>query len=462
MSADTFETIGSTLAWDSAANWSTGFVPQPGDDVTINAPSSGYSTVSIAATDPAYTVQSLSMKATGNNGRVDALDVEGNLTVTGTTTVTIAEINVQNGGHLALGAATLSTTGGISVGGPGTGTLTATSITGSGIADFIVYSGSATVGSIMGGCDVVLYTAGSLSVATTSGNNSFILQGGKLSLSTAAASLSDDVEVVKPSAVDLAAIPYQAGETVVLTPNISAYDLQTYTGTIRSALGVTLFTFNSLQPGHGSAPPVVSLSMDTQGGTLVSLACYTPGTLIGTPEGETRAGDLRIGDHVTVWGGGAQPIVWIGRRSYGGRLLARQPHLLPIRIQAGALGNGLPRRDLLVSPCHAMYLDGVLVPASGLVNGDTIRRESRAERVDYVHIELAEHTVIFAEGALSETFIDDDSRNVFHNAAEYRDLYGDASPPEPMYFAPRLTDGFAIEAIRLRLAPPPGQVRQAA
>ena len=76
-------------------------------------------------------------------------------------------------------------------------------------------------------------------------------------------------------------------------------------------------------------------------------------------------------------------------------------------------------RDLLVSPCHAMFLDGLLIPASSLVNGTTIRQESWVERVEYVHIELAEHDVIFAEGAPSETFLHDDSRNVFQNASEF-------------------------------------------
>ena len=41
------------------------------------------------------------------------------------------------------------------------------------------------------------------------------------------------------------------------------------------------------------------------------------------------------------------------------------------------------------------------------------------ERVSYFHIELETHDVIFAEGAPSETFIDDNSRGMFHNAHEF-------------------------------------------
>ena len=47
--------------------------------------------------------------------------------------------------------------------------------------------------------------------------------------------------------------------------------------------------------------------------------------------------------------------------------------------------------------------------------------------MEYFHIELDTHDVIIAEGALAESFIDDDSRGMFHNAHEYRALYPDAA-----------------------------------
>ena len=456
MSADAFNTSNATLAWDNAANWSTRAVPQPGDDVTINAPSSGNSTVSIAATDPAYIVQSLSITGTGYNGQVDVLSVNGNLTVTGATSITSADVFVQGGGQLTLGSATIGTFGSLEVGQLfGTaGIFNVSALSGSSFSEFLVSEGTATVGTMSGVQDVLVYAGGSLAVGTTTGNNGFILEGGVVSFSTTASSLADEFEIVNPSTVDLTSLAYQPGETVSVTPNAGGY-IQTYTATIHSASGATLFTFNSVQPGHSaSAVPLVNVSRDANGATLVSMACYTPGTLIRTPAGETPAGNLRIGDLVTTLDGTAEPIVWIGRRSYAGRFLARQPHLLPVRIQAGALGDGLPKRDLLVSPCHAMYLDGVLVPAASLINGHTIRQDSYAERVDYVHIELAEHDVIFAEGAPSETFLDDDSRNAFHNVSEFAALYGDAPVGKPIYYAPRLTDGFEVEAIRLRLGAP--------
>ena len=176
--------------------------------------------------------------------------------------------------------------------------------------------------------------------------------------------------------------------------------------------------------------------------------CFTTGTRIATPGGEVDVQQLVIGDRVTLAGGGDAPIVWIGRRSYDGRFIRGRRDILPVCIHAGALGNGLPKRDLTVSPLHAMLLDGVLVPAGVLVNGTTVTQADSIDMVHYVHIELDHHDVLLAEGAPAESFVDDDSRAIFHNAHEWARLYPGRPRVPAMYYAPRVVDGEALEQIK--------------
>ena len=190
-------------------------------------------------------------------------------------------------------------------------------------------------------------------------------------------------------------------------------------------------------------------------GTDITLAegaaCFRRGTRIRTDQGEASIETLRIGDRVMTLSGAARAVRWIGRRRYSGSYAEGNRGVLPIRIRRGALGDGMPRRDLWVSPEHAMWLEGMLIPASALVNGMSIVQEDTVEEVIYVHLEFDTHDVIFAEGAPSESFVDDESRDQFDNAAEYWALYPYAVREAPHFYAPRVEDGVALEAVRRRL-----------
>ncbi len=186
--------------------------------------------------------------------------------------------------------------------------------------------------------------------------------------------------------------------------------------------------------------------------------CYCTGTRILTDRGAVAVEDLAIGDVVVTASGQHRPIRWIGTRSYIGRFANANPVILPVCVRAGALAEGIPARDLWVSPDHALFLDGLLVPAELLVNGVTITKAGRVEAVTYWHVELDSHDVLLAEGAPAESFVDDGGRAIFHNAASYRTVYPHAPawPVAAAYCAPRVADdgrhGHALDAIRQRLA----------
>jgi hypothetical protein len=144
------------------------------------------------------------------------------------------------------------------------------------------------------------------------------------------------------------------------------------------------------------------------------MICFTPGTRIAGPRGEIAVEDLRPGDKVFTRDNGTQRIRWIGTRHLPFKELRRSPHWAPVLIRKGALGDGLPERDMLVSPNHRMLLNThgaetefgtreVLVPAKYLTCLDGISR-SGSGQATYIHLLFDDHELIIANGAWSESF----------------------------------------------------------
>lgn len=178
-----------------------------------------------------------------------------------------------------------------------------------------------------------------------------------------------------------------------------------------------------IRPGGDYSNPPATLVVTAQSFTV----CFAPGSRIATPQGDVPVETLQIGDMVCTADGRDVPVRWLGRQtvSTGFGFATR---LQPVRIAAGALGQGLPHSDLTVTADHALLVEGILCHAGALVNGRTITRVPLAElgeRFTVYHVETEAHELILANGAATETFIDNVSRAAFDNHDAYLALYGD-------------------------------------
>lgn len=167
--------------------------------------------------------------------------------------------------------------------------------------------------------------------------------------------------------------------------------------------------------------------------------CFVNGTRILMPNEDCLVEDLRVGDVVVTRDSGEQEVVWTGMRKMTGALGLKHA---PIRISADAFGNGLPARDLLVSPQHRIlitdwraellfWLPDVLVAAKHLINDSTIRVESGLVEFSYHHILFEKHETIFSEGLPTESF---------HPGDVAMNVVGEGAREELLELFPELAD----------------------
>jgi hypothetical protein len=187
------------------------------------------------------------------------------------------------------------------------------------------------------------------------------------------------------------------------------------------------------------------------GQVTISLVCFVSGALVRTKRGEIAVEDLAVGDLAVTASGEARPIQWLGCR----RIERPLRDQWPVRVMAGAFGDGLPARDLLLSPGHAVCVDvmgEVFVPVGKLTNGATIAQVEVPD-VTYWHVELETHDVLLAEGLPCESYMDAGNRAFFGRE------YGRLAAVDPdrvaesliRYARPFVDQGPIVEAIRQRL-----------
>ncbi len=337
-----------------------------------------------------------------------AMDVYGYETITngGGGTMTNSKVVVEAGGSLVStalaggNADTLIVNGALELtgGGPGLGMSSTINAGGHVIIDGSESAG--TVWNINGGT----FSSG---VAYQNGVFNFSGTGGVLDLPDNALYNSNNITVTG----------FNAGDTLIL-------GTITGTDTVTAAL-VNGHTFELLQDGKVVAQ-IDNFTM-APGATLSSTAgtivnghyvvnyCFCAGTHLATEDGEILVQDVVPGTILKTASGAVLPVRWVGWSEVDLRF-ADPLKALPIRICAGALAEGVPARDLLVSPDHAVFLGGILVQAGALVNGVSIlREEAMRRRFRYYHVELATHELLLAENCPAESFVDNVDRMYFHN-----------------------------------------------
>jgi hypothetical protein len=381
------------------------------------------------------------------------LVLSGQLTLGGGTTLSgLSSAVIANGGSLVIGTdAALSASGLNALGGSvlDQGSLL---VAGNLLSDAAI----TLAGGLLDAAAITLGSGATLSgygnVVAAAANAKIALTGGEILASSAHplgldgdVTMSNGGSIVIGASAALDLIQGAAGGTIVfagaesqLTVNDLALDssavagmtasdvidligvapsLVTYSGGLVSATDASGNPLGSFGLGLAGSQPAVTIVSDNEGGALITLggemACFARGTRLLTPNGYVPVEAFKPGDPIITRLGARRAVRWIGRRRLA--IDPRDRHdLRPVLIQPGAFGPMQPSRPVRLSPSHAVFFEGVLVPIRHLVNGATILREARGGAVTYFHIELDRHEVLMAEGLPVESYIDTGNRGEFH------------------------------------------------
>jgi hypothetical protein len=368
---------------------------------------------------------SLSVDGAGSTLTANYLVDGGGFSAGGTGAVSVtngAHASFVAGAHL-YGGSTLSVDGTGSLLNAGSGALEV-----DGNSTLLVSGGTLTVSDnadINAGGAVTLESGGVLSVGgtlTVATGATLTIAGGTLDLATANLG-GGTIGGFAPGSEIVVANAIGATDGIAVGGGVTTLDLFS---------GVT-------QIGSLDFAGALNLSFDSTTGA-VTVACFAAGPRIATRRGDVPVETLAVGDQVTLGrrGGRTRPAVWLGHRRIDCRRHPRPRDVWPVRVAAGTFGPGRPQRDLLLSPDHAVYSGGVLIPVRYLINGASIVQEQQ-DTVTYWHVELEQHDIILAEGLPCESFLDTGNRAAFENGGAVVQLHPD--------FAPRMLDADACAPI---------------
>nr|WP_249212138.1 Hint domain-containing protein [Gluconobacter cerinus] len=199
--------------------------------------------------------------------------------------------------------------------------------------------------------------------------------------------------------------------------NISLVDDGSGIIEVKSVSGTVLTYLHTAEKSDGSYYTASDFSASSPDGNEAVLVCFLPGSLISTPHGTKVVEELSVDDELIAYVDGvATPrrVTWAGQAHCNVRAhLPDDEAGYPVRILKGAIADGVPFKDMLITAEHCLFFDGQFIPARMLVNGRSIFFDKSITSYDYYHIETEAHSVIMADGMLTESYLDTGNRRSF-------------------------------------------------
>jgi len=223
-----------------------------------------------------------------------------------------------------------------------------------------------------------------------------------------------------------------AGKVTNATYNGSTTTITTDNGYTINISGNYTKNNNSLyQKTDGSNLYISASPTDTINGHQyndATIVCFLPGSLITTPSGTRAIEDLSVDDEIIAYIDGTtapRRVTWAGQAHCTVRPgLPDDQAGYPVRILKDAIADGVPFKDMLITAEHCLFFDGKFVPARMLVNGRSIFFDKSITSYDYYHIETEDHSVIMADGMLTESYLDTGNRRAFNQKGNVLSISG--------------------------------------
>ncbi|ANA13886.1 Hint domain-containing protein [Acetobacter oryzifermentans] len=405
-------------ATDSTINGGSAGISANGVLNTATVGSNGIITVSSGGSANAVTVNTSGALVVSKGGILSATVVSsgGELAVAGTASNT----TVDSGGVIEITSGGTATGTTVNSGGlvyaDSNSILDTTTVSNGGqvsAASGATISGTLTLEN--GGSATIWNNAGG-SVDLQGGSNTGLVISGLASGGTlntvingfdgASASNSDSIELAGVKAADVSNVSYPTANQVQLTLNNG----NTITLNI---VGVGNYGFTLT---------------DGADGWLSYEVCFLSGSMIRTPEGDVAVENLQIGDRVVAldWKNNKEAshrVAWVGKAHATVRPeLSDDEAGYPVRILKDAIAQGVPYKDMLITPEHCLFFEGKFVPARMLVNGVSIFYDKSITSYDYYHVETEQHSVITADGMLTESYLDTGNRSSFRQEGKIATL----------------------------------------